>query len=156
MDGSAEQAYPAIDPRWVVVVIDDDPMARQLVSHYFEKLQLKNRIVQAVDGDDGQRVLSDPSLEPTLVLLDLEMPGQSGLDLLGWIRGDPRLADVPVVMLSGSAELGEIDEAYALGISSYLVKPVGFAALLDVLRSLSLPWALVPGAGPRAQAIAHE
>lgn len=143
MDGT-EGTSPPIDPSWVVVVIDDDAMARELVVRYFEKLQLRNRVVEAVDGDEAARVLADPALHPMLVMLDLEMPGRSGLNLLRWMRSDGRLSKVPVVMLSGSAELVEVDQAYELGIASYLVKPVGYAALLDVLRSLGLPWALVP------------
>lgn len=144
MEGLGPEAVEHIDESWVVVVIDDDAMARELVVRYFEKLQLRNRVVQASDGDSGAQVLADESLLPMLVLLDIEMPGRSGLELLRSMRGDPRLVDVPVVMLSGSAELTEVDEAYELGISSYLVKPVGYAALLDVLRSLDAPWAFVP------------
>jgi len=133
-----------VDERWVVVVADDDEMARELVVRYFAKLKLVNRVVHATDGDDAVRVLAEESLCPALVLLDLEMPGRSGLEVLRWLRGERRLSDVPVVMLTGSAELDEVDEAYALGISSYLVKPVGFAALQDVIRQLGLAWALVP------------
>lgn len=133
-----------VDERWVVVVADDDEMARDLVVRYFAKLKLANRVVHACDGEHAVRVLSDEGLRPALVLLDLEMPGRSGLDVLRWVRGEHRLAEVPVVMLTASAELDEVDEAYALGISSYLVKPVGFAALQDVVRQLGLPWALVP------------
>lgn len=144
MEGLGPEAVEHIDESWVVVVIDDDAMARELVVRYFGKLQLRNRVVQASDGDSGAQVLADESLLPMLVLLDIEMPGRSGLELLRSMRGDPRLVDVPVVMLSGSAELTEVDEAYELGISSYLVKPVGYAALLDVLRSLDSPWAFVP------------
>lgn len=134
----------SIDERWVVVVVDDDEMARELVVRYFGKLKLQNRVVQAGDGDDAVRVLSDEELLPALVLLDLVMPGRSGLDVLRWLRGNRRLAHVPVVILTGSAELSEVDEAYALGILCYLVKSVGFAALQDVLQQVSLPWALVP------------
>jgi two-component system, response regulator len=133
-----------VDERWVVVVADDDEMARELVVRYFVKLKLANRVVYACDGDDAVRVLSDEGLRPVLVLLDLKMPGRSGLDVLRWVRGEHRLAEVPVVMLTGSAELDEVEEAYAVGISAYLVKPVGFAALEDVVRRLGLPWALVP------------
>jgi len=80
---------------------------------------------------------------PALVLLDLEMPGKTGLEVLAWLRADVRLATVPVVRLSASSGIDEVDGAYALGISSYLVKPVGFAAMQDIIRQLNLPWALL-------------
>ena len=140
-------ARPAVDERWVVVVVDDDELARMLVTRYLAKLGLRNPVVQAADGDEGVQKLSDETLRPVLVLLDMRMPGRSGLEVLRWIRGTPRLASTPVVMLTGSAELEEVDEAYALGIASYLVKPVGFAALQDVLRQADLPWAILPGDG---------
>lgn len=133
-----------VDDRCVVLVADDDEIARELVVRYFAKLNLRNRVVLACDGDEAVRILSAEGLRPVLVLLDQEMPGRSGLEVLRWLRDDARVAAVPVVMLTGSAALHEVDEAYALGVSCYLVKPVGFAALEDVLRQLSLPWALVP------------
>lgn len=139
---------PVLDERWAVVVIDDDELARVLVARYLAKLGLRNPVVQAADGDEGVRLLSDERLRPVLVLLDIRMPGRSGLEVLRWIRSTPRLDGTPVIMLTGSAELDEVDEAYELGLSSYLVKPVGFAALADVLRQADLPWAILPCDGP--------
>lgn len=126
-----------------IIVVDDDEMSRELVVRYLDKLNLQNPVLTAGDGDEVVQLLSAPDMCPALVLLDLELPGRHGLDVLVWIRkefGD----DVPVVMLTGSAQLDDVDRAYALGIASYLVKPVGFSALSDVLRQLSLPWQLLP------------
>lgn len=130
---------------WPVVVADDDELARALVIQYLRRLHLQNPVREAVDGDQVCRLLSDPLLPPPcLLLLDLHMPGRSGLDVLRWLRNVSRLRRLPVVMLTGSAELAEVDEAYELGIVSYLVKPVGFGALQDVLQQLGLPWAFLP------------
>lgn len=132
---------------WPVVVVDDDELARALVVQHLRKLKLLNRVVEAVDGDAACTVLSGLADPPVLVLLDLEMPGRSGLEVLSWLRSHPLLGRVPVVMLTGSAELDQVDAAYELGIASYLVKPVGFGALQDVVRQLDLPWALLPDGG---------
>lgn len=127
-----------------VVVVDDDELARELVGSYLRKLNLRNRQVLATDGEVAITALRSMEVVPALVLLDLEMPVKSGLDVLRWLRATETLAGVPVVMLTAWASLEDIDEAYRLGISSYLVKPVGFAALKDVVRELGLPWALLP------------
>ena len=131
---------------WVVLVIDDDPAARKLVIRFLEKMRLRNPLVEAVDGDDAIAKLSEDGTHPVLVLLDLKMPGRSGIEVLRWMRGRTRFRDVPVVVLSGFAELADMDEMYALGIVSYLVKPVGFPALGDLLRQVDLPWMLMPPA----------
>lgn len=145
--GSRQGTLGAVDDRWVVIVADDDEAARLMVVRFFQKLGLTNRVLHASDGDDAVRVLGDESLAPVLLLLDLHMPRRSGLEVLTWLRQHDRLAALPVVMLTASAELDEVNQAYDLGISSYLVKPVGYAGLLDVLRQTSLPWAILPSGG---------
>ncbi len=133
------------DPgNWVVLVVDDDAAARRLTIRFLEKMRLGNPLLEAVDGEDAMSKLSEEGNHPVLVLLDLQMPGSSGIEVLRWMRGQARLRDVPVVVLSGFAELDDMDEIYALGIVSYLVKPVGFSALTDLLRQVDLPWMLMP------------
>lgn len=126
-----------------LVVADDDELARELVVRYLHKLNLRNRVLKATDGAAAMAELAGLEVAPCLVLLDLEMPVRSGLDVLRWLRTQSAFPHVPVVMLTASATLDDIDEAYRLGIASYLVKPVGFAALQDVLRELALPWAML-------------
>lgn len=138
------RARGQIDGRWAILVADDDDVARELVVRYLDKLCLANPVVTAHDGNEVVDLLSG-GLLPVLVMLDLDMPGRSGVEVLTWMRGRPALASVPVVMLTANGDLDNVDDAYALGVSSYLVKPVGFSAIADVLRGLALPWALVPG-----------
>ncbi|TML02303.1 MAG: response regulator, partial [Actinobacteria bacterium] len=84
---------------------------------------------------------------PVLILLDLHVPGRSGLELLTWLRQQPNLDRIPVVMLSGSSESEDIDRAFELGANSYLVKPVAFDTLLDTVTGLGLPWMILGGDG---------
>ena len=126
-----------------LVVADDDDLARELVVRCLRKLNLRNRVVVATDGRAAVAELAALEVAPCLVLLDLDMPVDSGLDVLRWLRTESAFPHAPVVMLTASAILDDIDEAYRLGIASYLVKPVGFAALQDVLRQLALPWVLL-------------
>lgn len=142
---SGTRATPSADP---VLVVDDDPVAVELICRFLAKLRLANPVVGLSTGDRAVAhltgVLSGTTIGalPALVLLDHTMPGRSGLEVLRWIKGQPGLATVPVVMLTGASEVDDINEAYDLGVASYLVKPVGFEALGDVLRSLEAPWTI--------------
>lgn len=124
-----------------IIVADDDRTARELVVRLFRKLNLLNPVLAAEDGVQAIEVLETE--HPALVLLDIDMPRTSGLDVLRHLRAEKRLANVPVIMLTGSADLAEVDAAYALGVAAYLVKPVGFVALRDVVHELGLPWVLL-------------
>ena len=77
-----------------------------------------------------------------LGLLDLHLPHMSGLDLLTAMREQPGLGHVPAVVLTASEDPGDIDRAFSAGANSYLIKPVGFEALLEVVRNLGLHWVL--------------
>ncbi len=77
---------------------------------------------------------------PSLVLLDLKMPRATGFEILRWIRAHPALNHLPVVVLSGSELQDDIRHAYAEGANSYLVKPLGFDALVGLVRSLAEVW----------------
>lgn len=133
-----------------VLVVEDDLISASVITGLVSSLGVANEVVVIGDGDSAIAWMDasrGPGTGPALVLLDLHMPGSSGLDVLRWMRGDGGYPSAPVVMLTGSAELADITEAYALGISSYLVKPVGFEALSDILRSLPLRWAILGAAG---------
>ncbi len=129
---------------WPVVVADDDDLARELVVRYFNELNLRNPIVHARDGDEACAVLAGAPCSRHWCCSTFKCPADRGLEVLRWLRGQEGLHGVPVVMLTGSAELDEVEQAYELGIASYLVKPVGYAALQDVIRQLGLPWSILP------------
>lgn len=126
-----------------VVLVDDDEASRRLIERYLQNLRLCNPIITAVDGQRAIEALAGCEAVPALILLDVCLPYASGLEVLEWVRADARLREVPVVMLTGRSELEDIDRANDLGICSYLVKPVGFVALADVVRNLEVPWKLL-------------
>lgn len=134
-------AYSASDRLPPILVAEDDPSARALISAFLDRLLLANPVVHAGDGDEAVAALEDLDPPPILTLLDVRMPRRSGLDVLRWIRDRHGLADLPVILLTGFAEAEQVDEAHRLGATSYLVKPVGYEALGEVLRSLRIPWA---------------
>ena len=134
-----------------LLVADDDAEARRIFLRFFSKMRLANPVRFAADGEAALTYLADVEAgrvaEPVLVLLDMRMPKKSGLDVLRHVRRTGSFAHLPVVMLTGSAEMEEVSECYELGVESYLVKPVGFAALNDVLLGLELRRAFLPASG---------
>ena len=80
---------------------------------------------------------------PVLVLLDLKLPRRSGLEVLEWIRAQTGLKRLPVVVLTSSKEATDVNRAYDLGANSYLVKPVGFDSLLELVKSLEVYWLIL-------------
>ena len=89
---------------------------------------------------------------PTIVLLDIKLPKRSGLEVLRWVRGVPALAQLIVIMLTSSNEHRDIEEAYAQGANSYLVKPISPVEMLDLVKTLGLYWLRYnePPPAPRA------
>lgn len=134
-----------------ILVVEDDPGHAMLIQEAFGAAQLANPLHVVSDGEEAIAYLEgtgpytdrDAHPLPVLVLLDIHMPKRSGLDVLEWMRGEPDLKRVPVIMLTASEDDGDIDRAYELGANSYLIKPVGFDALLDVVRTLGLYWLVV-------------
>ncbi len=114
------------DDRPVAVVIEDDPASAALISVHLEAAGL--RAVSVARGPDGLRAVR--ALNPAIVLLDIRLPGMDGWEVLTTIKGDPRLAATPVVVISVLPERGR---GIALGASDYLVKPVSRTDLLSAL-----------------------
>jgi len=84
---------------------------------------------------------------PDLVLLDLNLPKKDGRQLLTEIKADPNLRRIPVIVLTTSAAQQDVLQAYDKHVNAYVRKPVGYVALLDVVRSIESFWigsALLP------------
>jgi CheY-like chemotaxis protein len=131
-----------------VLHIDDDPNDTELLRAATSKADVKFILHNVEDGDQaiaylsGQGAYADRKRYqmPSLVLLDLKLPRATGFEILKWIREHPSLGGLPVVVLSGSELQEDIRQAYAIGANCYLVKPHGFAALVDMVKSISTVW----------------
>lgn len=131
-----------------VLLVEDDPNDVLLIKRAFTKanLQIHMHVLDngeaavsylAGTGDYGDR---DQHPLPILLLLDLKLPCRSGHEVLAWLRQQPSLKRLPVVVLTSSQEMGDINRAYDLGANSYLVKPVAFNALIEIVKMLDLYW----------------
>jgi signal transduction histidine kinase/DNA-binding response OmpR family regulator len=118
---------PAVDDaRQAVVVIEDDPGSAELVAVHLAAAGL--RPVHVPTGEEGLAAIR--ALRPTAVVLDIHLPGMDGWDVLSVIKGDPQIADTPVVIVTVLPERGR---GFALGASDYLVKPVSKEGLLGAV-----------------------
>ena len=129
----------------VILIADGDPMCVTLVDAGLSGLRLSNPRITAEDSEQAFALLAEcvaADNAPALVLLDNQMPGGTGIEVLTWMRSQPVLAAVPVVLLTADSSRDTIRDAYAHGATSYLVKPVGFSALADVIRGLDVAWTL--------------
>ena len=134
--------------RALILVVEDDEDHAFLLKHAFKKGEVINPLHVATTGEDAIAYLdgTGPYSDwnqfplPALVLLDLKLPGCSGLDVLKWIRQHPSLKALRVVMLT-SSDLGqEIKLAYELGANAFLTKPVDLGRLVEMVKILRVHW----------------
>lgn len=136
---------------FVVLLVEDDPDHVTLIQRAFAKANLVNPLRVVRDGEDAVDYLSGKGAYadrarhplPSLILLDLKLPRKSGLEVLAWLRAEPGLKLTPVVVLSSSAESSDVQNAYALGVNSYLLKPVKFDDLLGMVKSIGMYWMIL-------------
>jgi CheY-like chemotaxis protein len=77
---------------------------------------------------------------PIIIMLDLKMPRQNGFEVLHWIRSQRQFKELPVIVFSSSKHEGDMKRAYDTGANSYLVKPVDFDALVEMVKSINVYW----------------
>src|SRR3712207_1757180 len=132
-----------------VLLVEDNPDDADLIAHAFRKAQAPHRLEMVGDGEQAIDYLTgrlpieggEPQPLPAVVLLDLKLPRQSGFAVLAWIRANPHIRHVPVVVLTSSGQDEDIRRAYELGANSYLVKPVRRDALLEIVQMVNRYWA---------------
>jgi len=127
-DGGAERT----DRRIFALVVDDSITVRRVTQRLLERNGM--RVMTAKDGVDALAILEDHL--PDVILLDIEMPRMDGYEVAAFVRGEPRLKDVPIVMIT--SRVGEKHRARAieLGVNDYLGKPYQENQLLDAIEPL--------------------
>jgi type IV pilus assembly protein PilB len=110
---------PGIHVIKTVVIADDEPSMRLLVHATIESDDYK--VIEAADGDQAWSLIQQ--LKPSLVLLDVQMPGRSGLEILRSIRTDPGLSGTRVILLTGTDHESDIEAGLMAGADFYLTKP---------------------------------
>jgi CheY-like chemotaxis protein len=134
----------------VILIVDDNPSDANLLESSVQKLRLQNPLQIVSDGAEaiayikGDGRYSDRALypEPLLLFLDLKMPsGVDGFDVLTWLKHHPQYAAFPVVVMSSSGEVKQLNRAYNLGAKSYLTKPINPEEIRATFETLHIPMA---------------
>lgn len=131
-----------------ILLAEDNPDSVLLIQRAFRRADIPYPLQVVQDGQSAILYLtgSDRYADrecyplPSLLLLDLKLPIKSGHEVLAWLRQQPNLKRLPVVILTSSKEMSDINCAYDLGANSYLVKPVGFDNLLETIKTLHYYW----------------
>jgi CheY-like chemotaxis protein len=131
-----------------VLLVEDDPNDVVLTRRAFRKAGLPEPIAVVENGERAVAYLgatgefADRHAHPLpdLVLLDLKLPRMTGLEVLAWLREQPGLQRLPVIVLTSSREIADVNRAYELGANSYLSKPVTFDSLARIVSDLDRYW----------------
>jgi two-component system, response regulator len=134
-----------------MLLVEDNPHDVELTIRAFKKARLANPIHVARDGVEaldflfarGRYADRKKTPLPEVILLDLNLPEKSGIDVLREIKADERTRHIPVVVLTISNRNRDISECRRLGAESYIVKPVDFQNFSEVATRLSLSWMLI-------------
>lgn len=135
----------------IILLVEDNEDDEILTRRAFQKNNVKNEIVVAHDGrealdwlfGEGEHAGRDTTVQPEIVLLDVNMPRVGGLEVLERIRADDRTSLVPVVMLTSSKQEEDLVRSYELGANSYVRKPVEFDAFVEAVRTLGIYWLVI-------------
>jgi CheY-like chemotaxis protein len=139
------------DPRQggrVILLVEDNADDELFARRAFAKVCPDARLVPARDGEiaidylSGRGEFHDRARHPlpTLILLDLKLPRKGGLEVLEWLRQDPELREIGVIVLTSSEETRDVERAKELGVLAYYVKPVTNAAFLETAKSICSDW----------------
>lgn len=131
-----------------ILMADDDADDRRLTKEALEESRLANGIRFVEDGEElmdylrhkGKYASAAEYPRPGLILLDLNMPRYDGRAALKEIKNDPDLRQIPIVILTTSKADEDVYRSYDLGVNSYIVKPVTFEALVDILQTIEKYW----------------
>ena len=131
-----------------ILLVEDDENDVMLLQRAFRRAAIINPLQVVRHGDDavayleGTGEFADRQLHPlpVLMLLDLKLPRRTGLEVLQWVKERAGVKKIPIIVLTSSKNDDDVNRAYELGANSYVVKPVSFETLLELVKSLELYW----------------
>src|SRR5262249_40222187 len=129
-----EAVAPTRDDRIFALVVDDSITVRRVTQRLLERNGM--RVLTAKDGVDAMALLQEHV--PDVLLLDIEMPRMDGYEVASHVRADPRLVDVPIIMITSRVGDKHRARAIELGVDDYLGKPYQESQLLDAIEPLVL------------------
>lgn len=134
-----------------ILLVEDNSADAELTLHALKQNGLINKIHTVRDGAEaldflfcrGKYADREFSHAPRVVLLDIKLPKVDGIEVLRAVKNDPRTRTIPVVILTSSREDRDRLNGYALGVNSYLQKPVDFDSFREMVKQLGMYWMVV-------------
>jgi two-component system, chemotaxis family, response regulator Rcp1 len=124
-----------------ILLVEDNEGDIILTTEAFKDMQLENKISIVRDGEEALRFLKKEenyadAATPQLILMDINLPGMDGKELLEMIKKDPELKEIPVVMLTSSAADADISECYDKHVNWYITKPIDYDKYTKVMHEI--------------------
>ncbi len=133
-----------------ILLVEDDEKDIELVLNTLEDYNLANETVVVRDGIEALDYLYSraafagrPAGNPVVILLDLKMPRMDGFQVVRQLKADEKMKQIPIVILSSSAEDRDLKNCYTLGVNGYVVKPVRFEEFVNAIREIGVFWAMI-------------
>jgi two-component system response regulator len=134
-----------------ILLVEENPNDAELTLRALKKHNLANRVLHVKDGAEALEFLFANGMydqrkvecTPRVILLDLKLPKVDGLEVLRQVKSDVRTKMIPVTVLTSSREDRDLEECYALGVNSYIVKPVEFENFASAVSNLGFYWLLL-------------
>ena len=128
-----------------ILLVEDSPSDTDLTLEALKESKIANHLSMVEDGVQAMKFLRrqngfSEAPRPDLILLDLNLPGKDGGEVLAELKADPDLKTIPVVVLTMSRAEADIFRAYELQANCYITKPLDFVQFLDVIRTIEHFW----------------
>lgn len=131
-----------------ILLVEDSPEDYETTKRAFQRSGLRNPLMRCADGEEALDYLfrrgsyADPakSPRPGVILLDLNLPGTDGREVLSEIKANPQLQQIPVVVLTTSRDDRDVEACYRAGASSYIQKPVDLEGFIRAIEKLNGYW----------------
>ena len=130
-----------------ILYVEDNPLDIELTLEALKENKIANPIVVVHDGIEALEFLrcegpfeARKTKNPSMILLDLKMPRMDGLEFLAIVKKDAKFKNMPVIMLTSSREEKDLIKGYDLGTNAYIVKPVNFSSLIDIVKQMADFW----------------
>lgn len=133
-----------------ILYVEDNPLDVELTMEALKENNMANPVVVTNDGVEALEYLmcegqykERKTGNPCMVLLDLKMPRMDGLEFLAIVKKDAKFKHIPIIMLTSSREEKDLIKGYDLGVNAYVVKPVDFLSLIEVVKQIGAFWAII-------------
>ena len=133
-----------------ILYVEDNPLDIELTLEALKENRIANPIVVTHDGIEALEYLrcegpfkDRKTKNPSMILLDLKIPRMDGLEFLAIVKKDAKFKHIPVIILTSSREEKYLIKGYDLGVNAYVVKPVNFSSLIDMLKQMVDFWLII-------------